>query len=168
MWTSKIASYIVAAINQVSRVCGIVAIIFLLAMMVLTVSDVFLRYVFNAPITGSVEITESFMVVGGFLGIAWCAVKRGHVKVNLITSHLPPRFQAIVESITFILAFIVVPLVAWQGFAQARYMQLEGKASTLLEIPTYPFYGVIGIGYALLFLVLLTLLAESVRKAVKG
>jgi TRAP-type C4-dicarboxylate transport system permease small subunit len=164
---NRLAQYIAAVINRTSRISGIIAIVFLLAMMAITVSDVFLRYVFNSPIIGSVEITESLMVVGGFLGIAWCAVKRAHVKVDLIQRHLPHRIRAIFESITYFLGLLIVPFVAWQGFAQAVYMHAEDKVSTLLKIPAYPFYGVIGIGYALLFFVLLTLLAGSVIKVIQ-
>lgn len=167
MLIRKLARYTVTVINQVSRVAGIVAMVFLLAMMVLTVSDVCLRYFFNAPILGSVELAEYFMVVTGFFGLAWCAVKKGHVKVDLILSHLPPRLQVIIGSITLILGLTVVPLVAWRGFTQARYAQLAKTASDLLKIPTYPFYIVLGLGYALLLLVMVTLLAESIAKAAK-
>ena len=167
MWIRKPARSTVTAINQVSRVAGALAAIFMLAMVALTVADVFLRYLFNAPILGSVELTEYFMVIAGFLGLAWCALKGGHVKVDLIINHLPPRFQAITDSITLILAMTVVPLLAWQGFAQARYTLLHKSASPILDIPAYPFYTAVGLGCALLFLALATVLAEFIRKAIK-
>lgn len=167
MWIRKPASSAVTVINQVSRVAGAIAIVFLVAMMLLTVADVFLRYVFNAPIKGSLELTEYFMVVAGFLGIAWCAVKRGHVKIDLIVSHLPLRAQGITDTITMLLAMTVLPLMAWQGFAQARYVMVEKLVSHSLEIPDFPFYMVVGIGYTLIIPVVLIILAEFITKALK-
>lgn len=167
MWIGKSGRSIATVINQACRAAGILALIFLLAMMVLVVLDVFLRYFFNNPILGSIELVEYFMVVAGFLGIAWCAVKGGHVKVDMLLSRLPPRAQAIIDSITLILTMTVVPLVSWQGFAQARHAQLVKSASDILEIPDYPFYLVVGISYALLFLVEVILLAELIAKAIK-
>ena len=151
----------------VLKEAGVIAIIFLMAMMLLTVVDVFLRYVFNAPILGSLELTEYFMICAGFFGIAWCAVIRGHVKVDLIMNHTSTRVQAITDTVPLVLAMSVIPIVAWQGFVQARYTQVENTVSDLLEVPDFPFYMVIGVSYALLFLVVITIVAEFIAKAVK-
>ena len=167
MWISKSARSAVTILNYSSRIAGIIGIVFLIAMMLLTVTDVFLRYFFNRPVMGSVELTEYIMVVAGFMGIAWCAVGRGHVKVDLIVGRFSPKVQAVVDSITYIFALGVVPLVAWQNFAQARYAKMEHVVSDLLEIPAYPFYIVVGVAYSLLALVLVNLLVESILEAVK-
>ena len=167
MWLRKSARYAETIINQISRAVGAIAVVFLVLMMLLTVADVFLRYVFSAPIKGSLELTEFCMVIAGFLGIAWCAVKRGHVKVDLIVSHLPLQAQGITDTITMLLAMTVVPLVAWRAFAQARYLMEENFVSPSLNIPEYPFYLVMGIGYTLLFFVLITVLVEYIKKAIK-
>lgn len=167
MWIRKSARSAETIINRISQVVGAVAILFLVGMMLLTVADVFLRYVFSAPIKGSLELTEFFMVVAGFLGIAWCAVKRGHVKVDLIVRHMPPRAQGITDTITMLLAMTVVPLIAWQGFAQARYLMVENFVSPSLNIPEFPFYMVMGIGYVLIFFVMITVLVEFITKALK-
>lgn len=73
----KFFQYSNKVLDQVSRVASITGIIFLLAIVVLTTADVFLRYVLNKPILGSVELTQYFIIVAGFLGLAWCAVRGG-------------------------------------------------------------------------------------------
>jgi TRAP-type C4-dicarboxylate transport system permease small subunit len=164
---SRPLGLVVKAINQISLIAGVMGIVFMVAMMLLTVGDVFLRFVFNKPILGSVEMTEYLMVGTGFLGIAWCAVKGGHVGVDLIVGHLPPRVQAVIDSVTCLLSLGVVPLVAWQNFLQANYAKAENVQSDLLDIPAYPFYLIVGISYTLLFLVLINTFGQSVAKAVK-
>lgn len=161
---AKIAA---AILNKASLVASGLGIAFMVAMLLLTVSDVFLRFVFNKPVLGSVEITEYLMVGTGFLGIAWCAAKGGHVGVDLVVRHLPPRAQAAIDSVTCLLSLGVVPLVAWQAFVQAGYAKAENIQSDLLDIPAYPFYLIVGIAYVLFSLVLINTLVQFVTKAVK-
>ena len=154
-------------ISQASRIAGAIATIFIMAIMVLTVSDVLLRFFFNRPIPGSVELCQYFIVVGGFLGLAWCAIKGGHVKVGMIIDRLSPRSQSVVDCINYLIALTVVPLAAWRLFVHARIVQLERMTSSNLEIPAYPFYLLAGSGFALLSLVVLVFLITSIGKVVK-
>lgn len=167
MWARKLAGTAVGLLDQVSRGLGILAIAALLSIMLLTVADVFMRYVLNNPIVGSVELCEYLIVVAGFLGVAWCTFKGGHLKVGVIVDRLPPRVQAITDSITLLLGMTVVPLVAWRLFVRAREAQLEGSISFILDLPDFVFYIIAGVGYALFFLALLPLLVKFVRKAIQ-
>lgn len=155
-------------IHGASRIAGIVATVFVMAIMVLTVSDVLLRFFVNRPIPGSVELCQYFIVVGGFLGLAWCAMKGGHVKVDMVVDLLSPRFKSVADFINGIIALSVVPLAAWQLIAHARVVQLERITSDNLEIPAYPFYAMAGLGFGLLALVMIVLLINSLLALVKG
>ena len=66
----------------------------LMALMVYTVVDVVLRYVFNRPFSGSLEVTEFAMSVIVFLGIAYCGWIGGHVAVDILERPLEnPRLR---------------------------------------------------------------------------
>lgn len=163
----KLAGYAATVINQVSKWMGFIAIIFILAMMGFTVTDIFLRYVFRAPILGNLEVIEYLMVVAGFLGVAWCAVNNGHLKVDMIMNRLPSRTQAVTDSITLAMGTAVVAIVAWQSFVKAQEVRLDQVASAFLNIPAYPFYLVVGVSYGLLFLAMLPILIEHIRKGIQ-
>ncbi len=165
MWIRKPAGAAVRLLNQVSWGASVLAIATLLAMMLLTVADVFMRYVFRNPILGTVELIEYLIVAAGFLGVAWCTFKRGHLKVGVIMDRMPPRVQAITDSVTLFLGMTVVPLIPWQLFVRARGAQLEGLRSLHLNLPDYIFFIVAGVGYSLFFLALLPVLVEFIRKA---
>lgn len=164
----KTAGFMEAAINRISRTLNAIGVTFLMAMMLLTVADVLMRYLFNRPILGSIEITEYLMAVTGFSGLAWCAAGREHARVDLLLGLFSKRTQAIFDSVTYFLCLTVVPLVAWQGFVSSNYARETGKHSFLLEIPAYPFYLALGIGFAALFLVLIVLMVKSVAEVIKG
>ena len=141
---------------------GIIAV-----MMLLTVADVSMRYVLSLPILGSTELTEYMIVCVVFLGLAWCAVKGRHIKVDLVVSRFSPRLQASFKSITLLLGLGICALTAWQSSVEAIYALHARRASPLLTVPAYPFYLVFSLGFAILCLVMITQLVENAAKVIK-
>ena len=133
-------------------------------MMLLTVVDVFLRYFFNSPITGTTEVTEFMMVIVVFPALAWCAVTRRHVQVDLLVSHLPPRVQTIIDSITLVLTLFTFIIITWHSALEANDVYTTGS---LLKLPHAPFYWVLTAGFALFCLSIVTLLIENFMKEEK-
>jgi len=167
MLLDKVVRYEEKTIHYTSWIANVIAVIFLAIMMLLTVTDVFLRYFFNKPVMGSMELTEYFMVVAGFLGIAWYGLKKKHLKVGLIVDQFPNKAQAICDCITYFLSLTVVPLIVWQNYVQANYSKTDNVVSDLLEVPAYPFYLAVVISFVLLFFVLLNLFIHSISEVVK-
>ena len=167
MWLGKFAHSAETAINSASRVLNNVGMGILGAMVLLTVTDVFLRYVLNRPIAGSVELTEYMMVALAFCVLAWCAVRKGHVKVDLVVARFPPRVQATFDSVTCFFCLVIFFLITWNGFLEARNTWLVYRVSDILRVPAYPFYLILAIGSTILCLVLLTNLVQFVAQAVK-
>ena len=133
-------------------------------MMLLTVADVFMRTFFNSPITGTTEITEFMMVIVVFPALAWCAVQRRHIQVDLLVGLLPRRAQTIIDSITLLLALCTYIIITYHSVLEA--MEVETTTS-LLSLPHAPFYWVLTTGFALFCLSIVTLLIENVMKEVK-
>lgn len=87
--------------------------------------------------------------------------------MGMIVDNLPPRTQSILDGITTFMGMIVISLAAWQNLVHARAAQLDNVTSSTLKIPAFPFYIVIGLGYALLFLVLIKLVIQHIRAMFK-
>jgi len=140
----------------------------LAVMMFLTAMDVLLRYIFNRPISGALELTEYMMVILVAFGIAYCAVLKGHVRVEVLTSHLPPRVQSVISSITYLLSLSVFSLITWQGAIYIKLIFDDELTSTVLLIPRFPFVAILTLGCAIFSLVLLVdfldYLSQAVRK----
>jgi len=167
MQIKKLATTTENVVNRISQVLGIIATVFVMSIMLLTVLDVLLRFLLNHPIVGSVELCEYFIVMGGFLGVAWCAVQGGHVKVGMIVDRLSPRSQSIADLVNYILAVFIIPLVSWRLFVQAGNVYQEDITSANLEIPAFPFYYLAAIGFAMLSLVVLIQLIKTVRTIIR-
>lgn len=141
-------------INAFSGLSLYVAAAFIIGMMLLTVSDVFMRYLFSSPITGATELIE-YMMIGTLLSMASCALENRHVKVEGVVQYLPPWARMGLEIITLIVSFIFIGILAWQGY-QAGVEELSyGVSSSMLRIPHFPFYIVLAAGFTLLCLAIL-------------
>lgn len=144
------------------------ALVILVVMMLLTVSDVIMRYITSRTIAGSTELTEYMMVCVVFLGLGLCAVNGKHIKVDLLVSHLSARGQAINDSVMYLLILVVSALIAWNGFREAMVTRELNIESTLLGVPSFPFYLVMVLGCATLCMVVLAQLIQLIAKAVRG
>jgi TRAP-type C4-dicarboxylate transport system permease small subunit len=155
-------------IHFLSRIMNIFASAVLVAMMLLTVADVCLRYFLRQPILGATELTENMMVCMAFFALAWCAGQQGHLRVDLVVSRFSPRMQAVFDSITSMVGLIIVALIAWRSFLEGLAVRQLNIISSLLKIPAFPFYYVVAAGCALLCLVMVAQFIRDINKAVNG
>ena len=140
----------------------------LILMMSLTCLDVAMRYFFSSPIPGSFELTEFMMPVVITFGFAYCALEKGHVHVELVTSKLPRRTQAVMNGIACLVFFGLFLLITWQSWLRAKGMMDSGQTSITLAIPVFPFVLAVALGSAALCLVVLrdffSYLSDAVTK----
>ena len=153
-------------IRAVSRVMAVAASAILGAMMLLTVADVGLRWLFNYPVIGTTEITESMMACLAFFALAWCAAENSHLKVDLVVDRFPPRIQAGLDSLTTLVGMVLVALIAWRNVVEGLAVQRLHLISSLVKIPAYPFYYIIAAGCAALVLVMAAQLAGHLSRVV--
>jgi TRAP-type C4-dicarboxylate transport system permease small subunit len=125
----------------------------LMLLMGYTVLDVVLRYIFNRPFSGSLEITEFAMSVIVFLGIAYCGWLGGHVAVDILERPLEdPRLRFVPAILTFVGA-VLFAVIAWLTAAEA--LTSMHRVSNMMRWPHYPFQLTVAFGSAMYAIVLL-------------
>jgi TRAP-type C4-dicarboxylate transport system permease small subunit len=167
MHLETVSQFIESKINLMSRVLGITAICVLVVMMLFTVLNVVMRAFFNSPIPGDVELIEVGMVCVSFLGLAWCAVKGMHIRVDLVVTFLPKRIQNIIDSFGYLIGLGIFILLAWRSFLEGVSNRGLHNLSATLGFPIFPFYWVTALGYAVLCLAVLILMVRSFSGAIK-
>lgn len=150
--------------RPVIRIGGYIAALALAAMMLLTVTDVFLRFVFNRPILGCTEIAEHMMVVLSFLAIAYAAIEGIHVRVELLVKRLRKKAQALFAIIGFLLSLVLCIPLTLVYIPEAISVKNFGEESEVLAIPAFPFYVVVIIGCALLTVVVIIELIKAIQR----
>ena len=151
-------------IRIVNRVLGYVASSFLILLMMITVIDVFLRYFFNSPITGTTEISQLMMIIIVFPALGWAAIDRVHIRVDLLIRLFPNRPKAIVNSITLLITLGIYIIIAWRSFLESAVVN---RQTSLINLPYAPFYWLMSVSLAVFCLAILTLIIEEIGKAVK-
>jgi TRAP-type C4-dicarboxylate transport system permease small subunit len=125
----------------------------LMLLMGYTVLDVVLRYLFNSPFSGSLEITEFAMSVIVFLGIAYCGFTGGHVAVDILDRPLQsPRLRFVPVLLTLASAALFAA-VAWLTAAEA--LTSMQRVSNMVRWPHWPFQMTVALGSAVYAVVLL-------------
>lgn len=77
------------AYGRVLRGFGMISSLATFVTMVLVVANVAGRYLINAPLTGTLEFTESLLVLIIFFSLALTQYDGGHIRVTLATRRLP-------------------------------------------------------------------------------
>ena len=152
---------------RIIDIVGFLSLIALVAMMLMTTADVILRYLFDRPILGSMEMTELLMVTIAGLSLAWCTLKSGHIRVDIITSMFSKKTNRRIDIVNYVItaalcAFIAPALIG-------RYIEGEklNVSTYVLKIPEGPFVLILTFGYFLTFLVLIVKIVKSISEEKK-
>jgi len=101
--------------------CGIVAGLTIVVMMVSTTVDTTLRYLFSRPIPGVFELNEVILVVCVFMGLAWTQIQRGHIRVVLILRRFPAKWIVFVDLLVWIFCLAFISALAIQSGREALH-----------------------------------------------
>lgn len=138
--------------------------IILLFMVLLLGFNVILRYLINRPIKGSVEMEEFLLVILVFFGVAYTAIKKQHIRVDLLISRLPESFQPVISSVTSALSVGLCVVVTWQTAVYAQTRWASSAESIILHLPLFPFILATALGCALLGLAMLVEFLRSLSE----
>jgi TRAP-type C4-dicarboxylate transport system permease small subunit len=123
--------------------------------MVVTSADVFLRYVFNAPLSSNVDITQMAMVVAVFCAIAYAGWTGGHIVVDVFTGLFPPAVSRVLAILVDLVGAALMAGIAWHSWLAALDYRDTGEVSFTILVPKYPFLIVVAVGSALYAAILL-------------
>lgn len=133
----------------------------LMAMVLLTVTDITLRRFFNSPLPFSYELTEFLLVIVAYSFIAYTTSIDRHISVDTLTSRLPQTLRRKLRFFGDVLAIILFGLIAWQNILQGMNVYNLGTATAILDIPKYPFQYMVAFGSGLACLALLFIVVNS-------
>jgi TRAP-type C4-dicarboxylate transport system permease small subunit len=122
---------------------------------------VFFRYVFNLPILGDKELNEFMILIVVALSIGYCAMKKGHIIVDILFSRLSERSQAIFNIFHYFIGSVIFALACWRTALEGMLVQSREMTSAVLYIPVFPFFWVAAFGCALLCVVWLYISLQS-------
>ena len=136
----------------------------IVGMMLLTSSDVALRYV-GFPIKGTYDVVGLLGALVVALPIARTQVLNRHVSMEFMAQRKSRIARGIAQAITSVRGIAVYATVTWQLVAFAAKLKAIGRVSDTVEIPLYPFVYAIAVAFLLTCVVLLVQFFVFVRPA---
>lgn len=138
----------------------------LLGLMGLTVVDVTLRYLFNAPLYGARDAGKLMLLVMVALSVGYSARTGGQVVIEFFSRRMGPRLAACSEAGARIAVVAMLAVLSRQLWLSGQSAARFGEASLALGIPFGPFYTLLALGmllYAAVVVVELVLIARGRR-----
>lgn len=131
---------------------GIASGVVLFVMMWLIDVNALSRKIFNAPLPGGVELTQSLLAVAILLPFGYVLVKREHVNTVFLTSKFSPSVNRWLHFFWMMVGFILFAAVAYgtYRFALRSYMMNEQVWGATIRFPLYPAKFAVSLGAALL------------------
>ena len=125
--------------RRAEALLGVAASAILFAMMLLTVVDVVLRYVFNRPIASAFELTELMLVVLIFAGLPLVSLANEHAVMDFIDRLFGARGQRRFEALVHALSAAFMFLLTWLVWLKADKVWAYRDATDVLRVVYGPF-----------------------------
>ena len=136
-----------------------------LPLLFVVVFEVVMRYIFNAPTIWGFEATTFLYGIHFILGLAYCDILGGHVKVDVFTTLLPIKSQSIIGILTnlvfFMPAMILMTIASWK-YALNSIMQGELNPTSWAP-PVYPIKTLMALGFSFLLIQGFSNLIHNIR-----
>jgi len=157
------------AVGRLSYGAGYLAGLALLAIILLTMAEVVSRYVLRNPLILSDELGGYALVAISGLGLAYCAMGNGHIRITFIVERLRPRAAGWVRVVTLGLGVVfvaVAAVVSWQFLADSFARNM--RSNSLLMLPLKWPQMALPIGFTLFAALLLAQFVKAIAELRAG
>ncbi len=145
-----------------------IAIFSLALMMIITVVDVFSRFLFNLPVTGSIEITGYLLLLTILLGIPYASLKNQHININTIVAKFSDRGKLIIDCVINFISLILFGVIFWRSIIYSISLRDMNTVTAVLQLPTHYFAMIASLCSILIILVLISKLFKNLGDGCKS
>lgn len=147
--------------DVIDKILSAISAVTLFIMMLWIFCDVILRFFFNSPIQGTIELTgEYLMVLLVYLALSDTYKHDEHVKVTFLENKFPENVKKVLKFVTSLFAAAFFFLIGILNFQEGvEYYEQNIMSSGVLNYPLAPALFIIAIG---LFMIALRLVLECI------
>jgi len=123
-------------LDRIMRLDEVVATAAVFALFLVAISNIFMRYVFSAPLAWTEEILQLLLVWATFLGASALVRRKEHVFISFVTDKLPPRLAHWNEQV-FSVGIILISAIAMLYWGTLLLSFSAFRSTPMLQIPYY-------------------------------
>jgi len=131
-------------------------------MMLMIVLDVIMRFLFNKPILGTVELASYMLSIIVFTTIPMVESEEGHISISILFDRLPRKIGTFIYAFVYIIGIGILVLISWSSFLLAADYMQRNRLTSILYIPVYPFVYLAAVCIALYALIMLINLLKRI------
>jgi TRAP-type C4-dicarboxylate transport system permease small subunit len=138
--------------------------VFLVAMILLTCANIFLRIVW-LPVKGTFELMGFFGAIATAFALGYTQIKRGHIGIDIVVTQFSATAQRILNGINYLICMVFFSIAGCQIAKWATTLWKTGEVTETLRIIFYPFTYGVALGC---FVLALVLLVDLLRVLIEG
>ncbi|MHB9150881.1 MAG: TRAP transporter small permease [Thermoleophilia bacterium] len=134
------------------QVCLIGSVFGIIGMVLLIMSDLVARSLWDAPIAGAMEVTEDFLMIATvYLAMGMVYKQGGHIRITLLRTFIPRLVRNALDVLAALLVVILFGAIGWFGLTSAlRAIRFGEFSNSVLAYPLFPVYLILALGCILL------------------
>ncbi len=151
----------------IRRVETAIMVTLLLAMILLAIYQIVLRNFYDSGLIWGESLLRVMVLWVGLLGAMVASRNGDHININLITRHVSPHAQSVINTITALFTAIICGLLSYHSF---RFVQIEFQDGLIAfaGIPTWACELIMPVAFAVISLRYLTLAALAMKNSTPG
>lgn len=130
-------SRLAPALDRYFRSLSLAAGAALIAMMMVTVADVFMRYVFNSPIRGSYDLVEICLLISVFFALPQVIAQGHEIVIDLIDGLISKAAVRVLKIVAALATVAVLVFLLWSMIRPAEEAYLYGDVKLELGFPIW-------------------------------
>lgn len=157
-------------LDSINEYAGRITSVIIYALLIIVIYEVISRKVFNAPTIWSFDLSIMLYSAMFLLGGGYTLKYKGHVAIDVLTSRLTKKKQALISIITYIVfffPFMSILVYVTGAFALQSWADLERSQSPWNQ-PLYHFKTLMPIGFFLLMIQGLSEFLKTIITLQKG
>lgn len=151
-------------VDLIAELMGRIGWLLIIYLMIFGVTDVFLRYVLNAPSLWISTTLQIAMVLLACVGGIYALNDNAFVKLDLFYANFSPKKKALVDTITVTFSLLFLGVLVWKGYqAGMLSLKLNQHTPTSIPFPIYPlkiFFPITGV---IMLMVVIRKLVNDIR-----
>jgi TRAP-type C4-dicarboxylate transport system permease small subunit len=121
----------------------------------MTFASVFMRALFQSPISGDVELTQMGVALAISMCLPWCQTQRGHILVDFFTQKSSAQSLRFMDSMGCLALAVMYGFLAWRTSVGAVSVREAGETTMIISLPMWWAYASLAPGLALSALIAL-------------
>lgn len=137
--------------------------VFMLAILIVMVADVFGRYVLDESIYGAFEIVEYLLGLLIFSAFPIVSMRQEHISVSLLDKIFVGTFDQVRQIVVLVASVIAVAFIGYRVIAVAVILDRDDQVGQVLDIQTAPYVYAMGVLAGLTSLLMLKIIWEYIK-----